>query len=107
MKFPESEVAGKRYNDAVTINFTGALTEYIIGTNANAALAGSWPSGVVAKDIAFYATQACLIRFNDMRANPHPIPAGLVPVIRFTVRTEKIYVTQDVGPGILYVWIEG
>ena len=107
VKFPESEVAGRRYDDSTTINFTATQQEYIIGTNANAALPASWPSGVIAKEIAFYATQPCFIRFNDRRANPQPIPAGLVPVLRFFKRCDRFYVTGDVGPGVLYAWIEG
>jgi hypothetical protein len=104
VKFPESEVAGKRYNDFTKISFTSAVTEYIIGTNANAAKAGSWPSGAVAKEIAFLTTSACLVRFNDSLAVAHEIPTGLI--IRFFSRVEKFYVTGE-SPGTLHVWIEG
>jgi hypothetical protein len=105
VKFPESEVAGKRYDDFTKINFTSALTEYVIGTNANAAKAGNWPGGAVAKEIAFLTNQACLVRFNDPAAVAHEIPAGMI--IRFFRRVEKFYVIQDTAPGTLYAWIEG
>jgi hypothetical protein len=106
VKFPESEVAGKRYDDFAKISFTSALTEYVVGTNANAAKAGSWPSGVLAKEIAFLTTQPCLIRFNSPDAVAQEIPSG-IDIIRFFKRVERFYVTQDVAPGILYAWIEG
>lgn len=105
VKFPESEVAGKRYDDFAKINFTNALTEYVIGTNANAAKAGSWPGGVVAKEIAFLTSAVCFIRFNDTQAVVQEIPSGMI--IRFFRRVEKFYVTQSIAPGTLYCWIEG
>lgn len=105
VKFPESEVAGKRYDDFTKISFTSTVTEYVIGTNANAAKTGSWSSGTVAKEIAFLATTACLIRFNDPQAIAHEIPAGMI--IRFFRRVERFYVTKVTTDGTLYCWIEG
>jgi hypothetical protein len=105
VKFPEAEVAGKRYDDFVQISFTSALTEYVVGTNANAAKANNWPSGVLAKEIQFYATQNCWVRFNSPDAVPQFIPA-LLP-LRFFRRTEKVYVYRDTVNGTLYCWIEG
>ena len=105
VKFPETEVAGKRYDDFVKISFTSALTEYYVGTNANAAISGSWPTGTVSREIAFYTTASCYIRFNNSGAVAHEIPDGLI--IRFFKRTEVFYVTQISSPGTLYVWIEG
>jgi hypothetical protein len=105
VKFPESEVAGKRYDDFAKISFTSALTEYVVGTNANAAKAGSWPSGVLAKEIAFLTTEPCSVRFNSVDAVAQEIPAG-IDIIRFFKRVERFYV-QGATPGILYAWIEG
>lgn len=105
VKFPESEVAGKRYDDFTKINFTSTVTEYVIGTNANAAKAGSWPSGAVAKEIAFLTTTACLVRFNDPQAVAHEIPSGMI--IRFFRRVERFYVVKLTLEGTLHVWIEG
>ena len=107
VKFPERELAGNRYDDAAIINFTLAQQEYVVGVNANAAIAGSWPVGTVAKDVAFYATQACFVRFNDPVAVQHPIPAALTPTLRMTKRFDRIYVTRDTVDGVLYCWIEG
>lgn len=104
--FPEREVAGKRYDDFATINFTSVQTEYVLGTNANAAKAGSWPSGVVAKQLRFFATQPCWVRFNDADAVPQFIPATMNP-LPFTKRVSKLYVFQHDTPGTLHVWIEG
>jgi len=105
VKFPETEVAGKRYDDFTQISFTATQQEYAIGVNANAAKAQSWPSGVPAKEIQFYATTSCWVRFNDPTAVPQFIPA-LLP-LRFFRRVEKIYVYRDAADGTLYAWIEG
>jgi hypothetical protein len=103
--FPEREIAGKKYGDFAKISFTGTQQEYVIGTNANAAKSGSWPSTQVAKEIQFYATTTCHIRINDSDAVPQEVPANLP--IRFFRRCTKFYVYQDSSPGTLYVWIEG
>jgi hypothetical protein len=107
VKYPETEVSGQKYDDYVEINFGTSQQEYIIGTNANNAKAGSWPSGVLARDIAFYATQDCWIRFNYPDAGPQKIPAGMVPALRFFRRVERFFVVQGTVPGKLYAWIEG
>jgi len=103
--FPETEVSAKKYDDFAQINFTNVPQEYIVGTNANARVANSWPSGPLAKEIQFYATTSCWVRFNRNDAVPQFIPA-LLP-LRFFRRTERIYVYRDTVDGIIYCWIEG
>lgn len=103
--FPETEVSAKKYDDFAQISFTSALTEYIVGTNANARVANIWPSGPLAKEIQFYATQNCWVRFNNPAAVPQFIPA-LLP-LRFFRRVERFYVHRDTVDGTLYCWIEG
>lgn len=105
VSFPEMETAGKRYNDFALINFTATETEYVIGTNARAAKSGSWPATKLAKNLCFYASTACYIRFNESDAVQHHIPSGLI--VRFFSRVEKIYVVRETTNGTLHVWIEG
>lgn len=101
--FPQTEAAGKKYGDYTQINFTATQQEYAIGTNANISKADSWEG--LAKEIQFYATVNCWVRFNSPDAVPQFIPA-LLP-LRFFRRTERIYVYRDTVDGIIYCWIEG
>jgi len=103
--FPQTEVAGKKYGDYAQIDFTVAQQEYVIGRNANTSKPDSWPAEVLAKEIQFYATTSCWVRFNSPDAVPQFIPA-LLP-LRFFRRAEKIYVYRDTVNGTLYAWIEG
>ena len=105
VKFPEREVAGQRYNDSAIISFTAAQTPYIIGTNAVASKSGTWPTGIVAKDIQYYTEQGCYVRFNEATAQPNYIPP-LLP-LRFFSRVTTIYVYSATVNGTLYAWIEG
>ena len=102
--FPQTEVAGKKYGDYAQIAFTVVQQEYVIGTNANVSKPGSWPA-VLAKEIQFYATESCWVRFNDPAEVPQFILA-LLP-LRFFRRAEKFYVYRDTVNGTLYAWIEG
>ena len=106
VKFPEQEIAGQRYDDFATINFTATQTSYSVGTNANVAKSGNWPAGAVAKKVSLMATRPCWVRFNDPDAVPQYIPATLNP-LPFTKRITTIYVYQDDSLGTLYAWIEG
>lgn len=99
------DYAAKKYNDYVQISFTATQQRYVIGTNANAARTKSWPSGALAKEIQFYATQACWVRFNYADAVAEYIPAGLP--LRFFGSVSEFYVYRDTADGILHAWIEG
>ena len=93
------------YDDYASIAFTATETSYVVGTNANAAEAESWPSGVPAKDILFFATQDCLVRFEGPSRVQHFIPANTY--VRFRRRCFRFYVVRDTVDGTLRVWIEG
>lgn len=59
--------------DGTTINFTAVEQAYTIGTGANAAVSGSWPTIGVGvpfptKKVVFHATQDVLIRFVNLEA---------------------------------------
>ena len=64
------------YNDYAEISFTATETSYTVGTNANKAEAGSWPSSVTAKSVLLYATQDCYVRFNGNKKIQHRILSG-------------------------------
>lgn len=56
------------YYDYAEISFTATQIPYLVGTNANVAVAGTWPyvAGVptlAAKRLLVYATQDCYVRF--------------------------------------------
>ena len=91
------------HNDYAEITPTATETSYVIGTNANAARAKSWPVGLQAEDLLFYATVNCHVRFEDADAVQHLIPAGTY--IRFHQRCYRIYVVGT--GGTLHVWSEG
>lgn len=105
VSFPEIQVASKRFDDFAQINTTAVQQEYIIGTNANARIAGSWEDGQLAREIQFYATKGCWVRFNSSGALPQFIPEGMP--LRFYRRVQAFYVYQDTQAGILYAWIDG
>lgn len=105
VSFPEIQVAAKRFDDFAQLSVTAIEQNYVIGTNANARIAGSWEDGQLAREIQFYATNACWVRFNSPAAIPQFIPASLP--LRFYRRVLKFYYYQDAAPGTLYCWIEG
>lgn len=105
VNFPEIQTAAKRFDDFARINFSTTQAGYIIGTNANAQLAGSWESGQLAREIQFYCTANCWVRFNTPSSLPQFIPANLP--LRFSRRVLAFYVYADTAPGILYAWVEG
>jgi len=92
-------------DDYAEIRFTQIQKSYTVGTNANAALANSWISGEPAKNLLFYATEDCWIRFNDPSAVQHFIPANTF--MRFRRRCYVIYVVRSTADGKLRVWMEG
>jgi len=105
VNFPEMEIAGKKYADYAQISFTATQQVYVIGTNANAAKSGSWPSGAIAKEIVYYATEDCWVRFEESDGVPQFVPKEFP--LRSFKRVSKYYVYQDTAPGILRAWIEG
>lgn len=103
--FPEVQVASKRYDDFALLSVTAVQQEYIVGSNANAQVPNSWEVGQLGREIQFYASKACWVRFNSPAAIPQFIPEALP--LRFYRRVEKFYVYQDSAPATLYVWMEG
>jgi hypothetical protein len=73
-----------------------------------AALGLTWPSqtpAFEAKDILFYATQDCYIRFEGSSRVQHYIPANTF--MRFHRRCLMFFVQQVSASGTLMAWIEG
>lgn len=119
---------GYDYYDYAAIAFTAVEQAYTVGTNANAALVGSWPSEsglpVEGQVTRLYATQDCLIRFvprwivmRQALAVGHPflIPAGLpvqtpVPANTWIVFPDKwiyLYVVSVLNNGVLRLEVSG
>jgi hypothetical protein len=73
-----------------------------------AALGLTWPSQVPAfeaKDILFYATQDCYVRFEGASRVRHYIPANTF--MRFHRRCFMFFVQQVSAAGTLMAWMEG
>jgi hypothetical protein len=73
-----------------------------------AALGVSWPATVPAfeaKDILFYATENCWVRFEGSSRVQHYIPKE--DYIRFHRRCFIFWVQQDSVSGTLRAWLEG
>jgi hypothetical protein len=67
-----------------------------------------WPSpspAFEAKDIMFYATTDCYVRFGGATNVQHLIPA--LTYVRFHRRCLIFFFQQKSAPGTLRVWIEG
>ena len=92
-------------NDYAAVAFTATQTNYVVGTNARAALPGSWPAGQEALEELFRCDQDCYIRFDDTAAMQHYIPAG--NWIQFHQRCSVIYVQRVTANGTLRIWLEG
>lgn len=105
VSFPEIQTAAQRFDDFAKIEFSSVQTSYVVGTNANANLNGSWQAGQLARDVQFYATANCWVRFNTPASIPQFIPANLP--LRFSRRVALFYVYADTSSGTLYAWIEG
>jgi hypothetical protein len=72
------------------------------------ALGITWPSEVPAfeaKDILFYATQDCWVRFEGSSRVQHFIPKNTF--MRFHRRCFMFWVQRDTVDGVLYAWLEG
>jgi len=72
------------------------------------ALGVGWPKVVPAfegKDLLFFATENCWIRFNDASAVPHYVPANTY--MRFHQKCILFFVQRDTVSGTLRAWIEG
>lgn len=100
------------YDDEAEISFSVAPTLYVVGTNANAALLGSWPLDPVsglpladAKNTLFMATKDCFVRFRSPLAVAQRLFAGVY--YTFNRRWAVLYVTRVLADGILYAWVEG
>lgn len=68
----------------------------------------TWPSEVPAfeaKDILFYATQDCWVRFEGNSRVQHFIPKNTF--MRFHRRCFMFWVQSDTVDGVLYAWMEG
>jgi len=121
-------IEGYDYYDYAEIAFGATETSYTVGTNANAALSGSWPSEggypVEAQSTLLYATQDCYVRLlprwivvrqNLPTAAPFKMSSGLplqmrVPAgVYFETKVKWIvlYVQRVDTDGTLYVWAEG
>jgi len=73
-----------------------------------ATLGVEWPSEVPAfeaKDILFYATADCWVRFEGKSRVQHFIPANTF--MRFHRRCFMFWVVRDTSNGTLYAWMEG
>ena len=77
--------------DGTSINFTDVAQSYTVGTGANAAVDGSWPTIGVGvpfptKKVSFYATQDVLIRFTNLEAYLQQA-GGILPAGNFVQQT--------------------
>ena len=118
-------------DDYVALNFTNVEQSYVVGTMAYVAdptVATTQPgwtivtptppiplaylvagvtsgAGFEAKDLLFYATQDCYIRFESPKRVQHFIPANTY--MRFHRRCLVFYVVRVTNNGILRCWLEG
>lgn len=93
------------YDDYASVAFTDTETSYTVGTNANSAVSGSWPTGLKAQSILLYATQDCYVRFDNALGVQHRLFAG--NFYMFHRRCSTIYVVRVTADGTLHIWLEG
>jgi hypothetical protein len=105
VSYPETEVSANKYDDYSEFDLTSSIIEYVVGANANAQKSGSWPSGVLAKNIAFYSEVDFYLRYNYSDAIEHEIPFKILKTS--DRRTERIFIRAKGALGKLKVWIEG
>jgi hypothetical protein len=73
-----------------------------------AALGVSWPAitpAFEAKDILFYASTDCYVRFEGSSRVQHLIP--VTTFVRFHRRCLMFFIQRVLADGTLYVWLEG
>lgn len=118
-------------DDYVALSFTATQQGYVVGTMAYLAdttVATSQPGwtivtptppvplvlvalgltsglGFEAKDLLFYATQDCYIRFQEPNRVQHFIPANTY--MRFHRRCLVFYVVRSTADGVLRCYLEG
>ena len=122
------QVEGFDFSDYTAQPFTAVVDTYIVGTDANAALPGSWPNeGALpaeAQSILLLSDQDCTIQIISLKliqrqalpaTNPLFIAAGfpvgqLVPQnipFRLPDKAVIIYVTGVALAGTLNIWLSG
>lgn len=120
------EIQGRYLSEYTQISVSG-LTEYVVGSAANATLSGSWPQEgslpAEAQRFKFYASDDTYVQFIPLwltvrqsypSTNPDFIPPGLpvaqlIPkntTIIFDVRAWMIFLNSK-GTPTVDVWIEG
>ena len=105
LSYPEQVVAANQFDDYAELDLNSSVSQYIIGTNANAQRAGSWGSGVLARSIAFFADVDFLVRFNFIDALEHEVPATILKT--YAKRAERIFIRAKSRSGKVRVWMEG
>jgi hypothetical protein len=101
-------IDGYPYDDYDELAFQatgGTEVSYTVGTNANAAVAASWPAAESAKRTRFLCDQECLVRFDQAAGVQHRIIPGAWDEYRRAWRT--IYVIGANLAGTLRIKMEG
>lgn len=129
MNLPISiELRGHDLADYIEVTVGAIELFYDVGTQANAAINGSWPKdGALnqeAHHIKFYAAEDTFVRFVPLwitsrqaqpMLNPLFLPAGLpvqvlIPkttLITFDLKAWRIYYVQSTAGGKMKIWMEG
>lgn len=101
--YPLPVTEAQEYDDYVAIAFTASQQKYVIGTQAQAAVA-TRPL-FEARRLLLFATANCLVRYNGATRVQHLIPANTYLTV--DLRVTELYVVRQAVNGTLRVWSFG